>query len=114
MTADMTTGARGSPVMLSTTETQPVTTRTAIGWRRRKASAAAPAVIRARLSASGVRSPQLTLSGPCGSTKEPATMQTRTTTARTVSMAEGWAPKTQRALARVLTVFYGSRSTGLP
>ncbi|CAM5464654.1 hypothetical protein SVIOM74S_08795 [Streptomyces violarus] len=109
MTADMATGARGSPVTDSMTETVPVRQRTVIGARRRKTRAAAPRAMRRRLRRSGVRRAQLTLSRWRGSTNDPATMQTRTPAARTASMARGCALAWHLTRWRVLTGVHGSR-----
>src|SRR5690606_26242480 len=73
-------------------------------------SAAAPRVIRTRLSGSGVRSCQLTTSGPCGATKDPAIMHTRTPVAIPASSAKGCARRRHRARVRVLTALHGSRA----
>ncbi len=106
-TADIATGARGSPVTDSITERAPVTARTVMGARRRKTSAAAARSMRRRLSGSGVRTPQVTPCAPRGTTNDPATMQARTPAAMAASRAQGWALRLQRARSRGRTVLTG-------
>lgn len=89
ITAHIATGARGSPVVSSSSDSPQVTASTARSRRRRSTSAAAPSSISSRENGSGVRVPKVGPCGPCGSAKDPTTMETNAPSASTASVASG-------------------------
>lgn len=90
ITVHMATGARGSPVVSSSSESPQVTASTVRGRRRRNTRAAAPSSISSSENGSGVRVPKVGPCGPCGSANDPRTMETNTPNASTASVASGW------------------------